>query len=69
DRDSAALRYLAGIGIRPGVSLEVGQRAPFGGPLWLRVDGKEEAVGDQLGTLIYGRSAAPAATTAGGESS
>ncbi len=69
DRDSAALRYLAGIGIRPGVSLEVGQRAPFGGPLWLRVDGKEEAVGDQLGTLIYGRSAAPAATTVGGESS
>lgn len=63
DRDSAALRYLASIGIRPGVRLEVGQRAPFGGPLWLRVNGKDEAVGDQLGTLVYGRSSvvAPAA--------
>lgn len=66
DRDSGALRYLAGIGIRPGVSLEVGERAPFGGPLWLRVDGREEAVGDQLGTLIYGRSAPVATATAGG---
>ncbi len=69
DRDSAALRYLADIGIRPGVSLEVGQRAPFGGPLWLRVDGKEEAVGDQLGTMIYGRSAPAAEATADGEGS
>lgn len=56
DRDSAALRYLASIGIGPGVSLEVVERAPFGGPLWLRVDGNEAAVGDQLATLVYGRS-------------
>lgn len=69
DRDSAALRYLAGIGIRPGVSLEVLEMAPFGGPLWLRVDGKDEAVGDQLGTLIYGRSAPAAARSADGEGS
>ncbi len=68
DRDSAALRYLADIGIRPGVTLEVGERAPFGGPLWLWVDGKEEAVGDQLGTLIYGRSSPTATTTGGGRS-
>lgn len=56
DQDSAALRYLASIGIRPGVSLEVVERAPFGGPLWLRVNGSEAAVGDLLATLIYGRS-------------
>lgn len=67
DRDSAALRYLAGIGIRPGVSLEVLEMAPFGGPLWLRVDGKDEAVGDQLGALIYGRSAPAATRSADGE--
>lgn len=54
DRDSAALRYLAGIGVRPGVTVEVVERAPFGGPLWLRVDGHEQALGDQLTTLIYG---------------
>lgn len=63
DRDSAALRYLAIIGIRPGVSIDVVERAPFGGPLWLRVDGKEEAVGDPLTTLIYGRSSPDAAAT------
>ncbi len=55
DRDSAALRYLASIGIRPGVRLEVMERAPFGGPLWLGVNGNEAAVGDLLATLIYGR--------------
>lgn len=62
DRDSAALRYLAIIGIRPGVSLEVVERAPFGGPLWLRVHGKEEAVGDPLTTLVYGCSSPVVAT-------
>jgi DtxR family Mn-dependent transcriptional regulator len=65
DRDSAALRYLADIGIRPGVSLQVGDRTPFGGPLWLRVGGKDEAVGEQLGTLVYGRSSSKVATTSG----
>ncbi len=65
DRDSAALRYLAGIGIRPGVSLQVVERAPFGGPLWLRIDGNEAAVGDLLATLVYGRSEPTTATTQG----
>ena len=68
DRDSAALRYLAGIGIRPGVHLEVVERAPFGGPLWLRVNGRDEALGEQLTAFIYGRSsAATQATPAAGE--
>ena len=68
DRDSAALRYLASIGIRPGVSLDVGERTPFGGPLWLRVDGQDEAIGDQLCGLVYGRSS-PVASTASGRAS
>ena len=68
DRDSAALRYLAGIGIRPGVHLEVVERAPFGGPLWLRVNGRDEALGEQLTAFIYGRSsAATQAAPAAGE--
>lgn len=33
DRDPAALRYLAGAGIRPGTVLLVGGLSPFGGPL------------------------------------
>ena len=68
DRDSAALRYLASIGVRPGVHLEVVERAPFGGPLWLRINGQDEALGEQLTTLIYGKSSAAAqATPAAGE--
>jgi DtxR family Mn-dependent transcriptional regulator len=70
DRDSAALRYLASIGIRPGTELEVIERAPFGGPLWLRLNGGDEALGEQLTAMIYGRSSsvAEAKPVAGGRS-
>lgn len=54
DRDPDALRYLAGIGLRPGVLIEVGVRAPFGGPLWVTVDGAEHALGTQLTNLLHG---------------
>lgn len=68
DRDSAALRYLAGLGIRPGVQLEVVERGPFGGPLWLRINGKDEALSEQLSASIYGRPAhAPNVTAAEGQ--
>ena len=54
DRDSDALRYLGELGIRPGVMLVVEERAPFGGPLWVSVDGKRYALGEQLPRLIHG---------------
>lgn len=54
DRDDAALRYLAELGVRPGTVLHIVERAPFGGPLWLRVDGREHALGDALTTLVHG---------------
>ncbi len=54
DRDSEALRYLAEIGVRPGVTVEVVEQAPFGGPLWLRVEGRGHGLGDQLTALVYG---------------
>lgn len=57
DRVDAALRHLADIGVRPGVTVEVLERAPFGGPLWLGVAGHRHALGDQLTTMIYGRPA------------
>ena len=37
DEDSAALQYLAELGIRPGVVLRVVEREPFGGPLWVEI--------------------------------
>lgn len=54
DRDPAALRYLGELGIRPGVVLNVVERAPFGGPLWVRLDGRGLALGDPLAGLVFG---------------
>lgn len=54
DRDDAALRYLAELGVRPGTVVEIIERAPFGGPLWLRIDGREHALGDALTALVHG---------------
>jgi DtxR family transcriptional regulator, Mn-dependent transcriptional regulator len=55
DRDSAALRYLAGLGVRPGVIIKVGERSPFGGPLWIELNGQRCALGDPLVCLVHGR--------------
>lgn len=63
DRNSDALRYLADIGIRPGADVEISRRTPFGGPLWLLVEGTEQALGDQLTTLIHGVVVEAAAAT------
>ncbi len=54
DRDPEALRYLAGIGLRPGVLIDVGARTPFGGPLWVTVGGVQHALGMQLTNLLHG---------------
>lgn len=54
DRDSAALRYLAELGIVPGVVLHVEEQAPFSGPRWVRVDGKRHALGGPLTMLLHG---------------
>jgi len=54
DEESAALRYLAGLGIGPGVTLRVLEREPFGGPLWVDVGGQRRALGTQLTYLVHG---------------
>lgn len=60
DRDPQALRYLADCGIRPGVTVMVGERDPFGGPLWVEVgaagdrDGQRQALGPPLARLVTG---------------
>ncbi len=55
DRDSDVLRHLAGLGVRPGVVLEVLEWAPFGGPLWIEVDGRRHALGSGLVQAVHGR--------------
>lgn len=55
DRDSAALRHLGALGIRPGATLGVGEQEPFGGPRWVGVNGQWHALGGPLVRLIHGR--------------
>jgi DtxR family transcriptional regulator, Mn-dependent transcriptional regulator len=54
DRDSEALRYLDELGVRPGTRLRVGERDPFGGPLWVEVAGARRALGLPLARLVHG---------------
>jgi len=54
DEESAALRYLAGLGIGPGVTLRIAEREPFGGPLWVEIGDRRRALGTQLTHLVHG---------------
>jgi DtxR family Mn-dependent transcriptional regulator len=48
DSDPEMLRHLAGLGIRPGARMEVLGAEPFGGPLRVRADDAEHALGSEL---------------------
>lgn len=56
DRDAGALRYLDGLGIRPGVELEVGPQEPYGGPLWVTLTSGPDRrpLGADLARLVHG---------------
>ena len=48
DSDPEMLRYLSEQGIRPGAELRVIERQPFGGPLFVEVEGARHAIGGEL---------------------
>jgi DtxR family transcriptional regulator, Mn-dependent transcriptional regulator len=48
DDDPERLRYLGELGIRPGARVRVVERAPYGGPITLRVARTERHVGSEL---------------------
>lgn len=52
DEDAAMLRYLAELGIRPGTTVTVVGREPFGGPIRVVVDGAAQAVGPALAEQV-----------------
>jgi len=52
DEDSELLRYLARIGIRPGVVVQLTDRAPFDGPLTLHVGKGSCQVGPALASRV-----------------
>lgn len=55
DRDGRVLRHLAELGIRPGAVLVVGEWVPFGGPLWVDIDGRRHPLGSGLVQVLHGR--------------
>ena len=48
DKDPEMLRYLGDIGIFPDVMIDVMEKAPFGGPLLIKVAGKKYNLGERL---------------------
>ena len=50
DEDGDILRYVAKLGLRPGVEVVVAERAPFDGPISLRVAAESEPV--QIGATL-----------------
>jgi DtxR family Mn-dependent transcriptional regulator len=52
DKDPSLLRYLAEIGLQPGTSVTVLARAPFDGPLTLRIGATESMVGPRLAEQV-----------------
>jgi len=58
DDDPQRLRYLATLGLLPGVQVRVVERAPFNGPVTLLVGGDNgipQVVGQELATKIFVR--------------
>lgn len=53
DSKAEELRYLDEIGIRPGRRIEVLRRGPVSGPLFVRVDRKEQAISRELAEAVW----------------
>jgi DtxR family transcriptional regulator, Mn-dependent transcriptional regulator len=52
DKNAALLRYLAEIALQPGVEVTLLSRAPFDGPLTLRIGSAEPIVGPNLASQV-----------------
>jgi DtxR family Mn-dependent transcriptional regulator len=50
--DSEKLRYLAGLGLMPGIKLKVVNRAPFNGPVRIKANGREHVLGTELAKTL-----------------
>ena len=52
DEDPALLTHLADLALVPGAAVEILARGPFGGPLHVRVGGKEQALGEIVASAV-----------------
>ncbi len=55
--DPDVIAFLAALGVRPGVEVEVREKQPFDGPLVLRVDGHDRTLGERVAQQIFVRKA------------
>jgi DtxR family Mn-dependent transcriptional regulator len=55
DRDSRMLAYLGSLGIKPSVAIEVLAKAPFNGPVHVRVGAKEHHIGQDVARQVLVR--------------
>jgi len=53
DEDPERLRYLAELGLVPGVEVTLAHRTPFGGPLSFRLAGAKRDIGPALGAVVF----------------
>ncbi|MBB29834.1 MAG: DtxR family transcriptional regulator [Gemmatimonadetes bacterium] len=54
DQDPEMLRYMASLGLRPGVEIEVRKKAPFNGPIEIQLSGGErQALGVEVAGHIF----------------
>jgi DtxR family Mn-dependent transcriptional regulator len=61
--DPEVVSFLDGLGVRPGVLVEVREKHPFDGPVVLRVDGQDRTLGERVARQIFVRRSS---TTPGG---
>lgn len=52
DEDATLLTHLADLGLVPGARVEILSRGPFGGPLHIRVAGREHALGEGVAGAV-----------------
>jgi DtxR family Mn-dependent transcriptional regulator len=55
--------FLDGLGVRPGVEVEVREKHPFDGPLVVAVDGHDRTIGEKVARQILVRAPAAASST------
>jgi len=65
DRDAGMLRYLAALGFFPGATVQVLEKAPYEGPLRVRIGGAEHAVGRELARHVFVSAGAPGEARSG----
>jgi DtxR family Mn-dependent transcriptional regulator len=53
--DPEVARFLDGLGLRPGVEVEVREKHPFDGPMVISVGGQERTIGDKIARQILVR--------------